>query len=54
MKDARRPSYRVAPCLFDLAERLVINSVLQILWIYVIIKPVIDLMMSMTVILRLK
>jgi hypothetical protein len=40
--------------LFDLAERLVINSVLQILWIYVIIKPVIDLLMSMTMISCLK
>jgi hypothetical protein len=30
-------------CLFDLAEKLVINPVLQILWIYVIIKPVFDL-----------
>jgi hypothetical protein len=51
----RRPSYRFgAFCLFDLAERLVINSVLQILWIYVIIKPVFDLIMSMTVILCLK
>jgi hypothetical protein len=40
--------------LFDLAGRLVIISVLQILWIYVIIKPGFDLIMSMTVILCLK
>jgi hypothetical protein len=38
-------------CLFALAERFVMNPVLQILWIYVIIKPVIDLMRSMTMIL---
>jgi hypothetical protein len=41
-------------CLFVLAERLVINSVLQILWIYVIIKPVFDLMRSMSMILCLE
>jgi hypothetical protein len=40
--------------LIDLAERLVINSVLQILWIYVIIKPMFDLLMSTIVILCLK
>jgi hypothetical protein len=40
--------------LFALAERLVMNSVPQILWIYVIIKPVFDLMGSMTIILRLE
>jgi hypothetical protein len=40
--------------LFVLAERLVINSILQILWIYVINKPVFDLIRSMTMILCLK
>jgi hypothetical protein len=41
-------------CLFVLAGRLVITSVLQILWIYIIIKPVFDLMRSMIMILCLK
>jgi hypothetical protein len=38
-------------CLFAVAERLVTNPVLQIVWIYVIIKLMIDLMQSMTMIL---
>jgi hypothetical protein len=56
-EDDERPKTQLpfcAFCLFDLAERLVINSVLQILWIYVIIKPVFDLITSMTVIWCLK
>jgi hypothetical protein len=55
--DEGRPKTKLplcAFCLFDLAERLVINSVIQILWINVIIKPVFDLTMSMTMILCLK
>jgi hypothetical protein len=47
-------SLATAFCLFSLAERLVMNPILQILWIYVIIKLVFDLMQSMTMILCLE
>jgi hypothetical protein len=55
MKDGPKTSYcfMISACT-ALAERLVIYSVLQILWIYVIIKPMFDLKQSMTFILCLE